>query len=61
MTRASQVVRQLGGPDPLAGFESSTVLEYRLPNDVELVGQDGETGRKSVASRIARLDITAMP
>lgn len=52
MTRASQVVRQLGGPDPLTGFESSTVLEYRLLDDVEPVGQNGETG----ASRIARLD-----
>ena len=56
MTRASQIVRQLGGPDPLTGFESSTVLEYRLLDDVEPVGQNGETGRKSVAFRIARLD-----
>jgi len=38
MTRASQVVRQLGGPDLLAGFESSTVLDYRLPDDYETVG-----------------------
>lgn len=45
----------------MVGFESSTVLEYRLPDDVEPVEQNGETGRKSVASRIARLDITAMP
>ena len=44
----------------MAGFESSTVLEYRLPDDIEPVGQNGKTGRKSVASRIARLDITAM-
>jgi hypothetical protein len=56
MTRASQVVRQLGGPDPLAGFELSTVLKYRLPDDVEPVGQNGETDRKSVASQIVRLD-----
>jgi hypothetical protein len=46
MTRASQVVRQLGGRDPLTGFESSKVLEYHLPDDVEPVGQNGKKGRK---------------
>ena len=51
MTRASQVVRQLGGPDPLTGFESSTVLEYRLLDDVEPVGQ--KWGDRSKVSSIS--------
>jgi hypothetical protein len=51
MTRASQVVRQLGSPDPLAGFESSTVLEYRLSDDVEPVRQ--KWGDRSKVSSIS--------
>jgi hypothetical protein len=61
MTRASQVVRQLGEPDPLAGFVSSAVPEYHLPDDAEPVGAKWEEKAKSQgASLMARLHITAM-